>query len=152
MKAVRENGVEMMCPENNTELREIEEGFEIIKIKTAMMTQLTLKDLPQEIVEKVKDAGYKLADINQGDIEFRDCQKSLRHLLYKIRNEDKWSDEVAQIIYFLFEFMLISTIIDNIPIVKLTFDSGHLFMLGVGLSIIAAGIADGTEQVLEKKE
>lgn len=141
-----------MCPENEKECRDIEEGFEIIRMKAAMLTQLALKGSPIEITEIVKETADKMSDIDQTDIEYKDCQKSLRHILYKIRNEDQWSDEVAQIIYFLFEFMLISTIIDNKPVVKLTFDSKHLFMLGMGLSIIAAGIVDGAEQVLEGKE
>lgn len=148
MKFVRENGVNMITQENGEDLREVIGGLLKIKIKSQMVTVYNLRWESREVVEIIKEVAEELIDIDQHDIEFKDCQKSLRHLLDRAINGKFISNEILKIIYFVFEFSLTSIIIDEEPVLEMVYDDNRLSSLAFGISTIAEGVLDGTEMVL----
>lgn len=150
MKIVKEDGVNIMAPENEDELREVVGGLEKIKMKSAMTTVYNLRWESREIAKIVEEIGEELANIDQHDIEYKDCQKSLRYLLDRAVNEKFLSPEILKIIYFVFEFSLTSIIIDNEPVLEKIYDDGQLFTQALGLAIIGEGVLEGVQMVLDK--
>lgn len=151
MKVVEENNVKILAPENDQEHRDIIEGFEKIKMKSAMATVYVLRWESRKVVKVIEAVAEEFLEIDQQDIEFKDnCQKSLRHLLDEMVARQSLSSEVLKIIYFIFEFSLTSIVIDDEPILKLIYDSENLFMQAMGISIIGEGVLEGVGMWLDK--